>query len=80
MRPASVGSECPVPVPTGAHFIREMPAPTTLRASAMLRALPGALLMISLAGPCAPALPPGQALELNGSTMFVRAPWMADLF
>lgn len=55
-----------------------MPGLFRHRPSAALRSLPAALLLISLAGPLSPAAP-GRALELNGSTVFVRAPWKAEL-
>lgn len=37
------------------------------------------LLLSGLAGPLSPASLAGRALELNGSTVFVRAPWKAEL-
>lgn len=50
-----------------------------VRPSPALRSLPAALLLLSLAGPLSPLSAPGRALELNGSTLFVRAPWKAEL-
>lgn len=56
-----------------------MSALLPLRTAAPLRCLPTALLLMVLAGPVSPGSPPGRALELNGSTHFVRAPWKAEL-
>lgn len=41
--------------------------------------LPSAAVLMALAGPLSPAILPVSALELNGSTVFVRAPWKAEL-
>lgn len=49
------------------------------RISANLGTLPAALLLMSLAGPLPLAGAPVRAVELNGSTVFVRAPWRAEL-
>jgi hypothetical protein len=55
--------------------------PGLLRFSAAARrcAPPAALLLLTLAGPLAPVTTAVRALELNGSTVFVRAPWKAEL-
>lgn len=56
-----------------------MPGLFCRRPNARIAVLPAALLLAALAGPLTPALLPGRALELNGSTVFVRAPWKAEL-
>lgn len=58
-----------------------MPALFHSRPTARTRipALPAALLLAALAAPLTSAPLPGRALELNGSTVFVRAPWKAEL-
>lgn len=45
----------------------------------MPHSLPTALLLLSLTGAVAPLSTPARALELNGSTLFARAPWKAEL-
>ena len=40
---------------------------------------PSAAVLLALAGSLSPAIQPVSALELNGSTVFVRAPWKAEL-
>lgn len=56
-----------------------MHAPLRLRPTTRLGTLPAALLLLSLAGPLVALGSPGRSLELNGSTLFVRAPWKAEL-
>lgn len=56
-----------------------MPALFRVGHTASLSTLPASLLLMALAGPLSPGSPPGRALELNGSTVFVRAPWKAEL-
>jgi hypothetical protein len=56
-----------------------MPGLLPVRTAATLRSLPAAVLLLSLAAPLSLASAPGRALELNGSTVFVRAPWKAEL-
>lgn len=56
-----------------------MSAPVRSRIRARLVALPTSLLLTALTASLSPAVPPGRTLELNGSTVFVRAPWKAEL-
>lgn len=56
-----------------------MPGLFCRRPNTRIAALPATLLLAALAGPFTPAPLAGRALELNGSTVFVRAPWKAEL-
>jgi len=56
-----------------------MSGPFPVNLTAKLGALPAALLLMAVATPLSLSQAPGQALELNGSTVFVRAPWKAEL-
>ncbi len=56
-----------------------MPGLFSVHPTAALRSLPATLLLLGLAGPLSPTSPPAMAMELHGSTVFVRAPWKAEL-
>ena len=56
-----------------------MPGLLQLCAAVRWRLLPSAAVLMALAAPLSPATMAGRALELNGSTVFVRAPWKAEL-
>lgn len=56
-----------------------MPGLSRILAGTCCASLPGTLLLAWLASPLSPVASPAQALELNGSTLFVRAPWKAEL-
>lgn len=50
-----------------------------IRSIVRIPTVPAALLLAALVGPLLPPPQPGRALELHGSTVFVRAPWKAEL-
>lgn len=56
-----------------------MPGHSRLRHGTRIASLQTALLLLSLAAPLTLATAPARTMELNGSTVFVRAPWKAEL-
>lgn len=56
-----------------------MPGLFRIRSIVRIASMPVVLLLAPLAVLVTPAPLPGRAMELNGSTVFVRAPWKAEL-